>query len=170
ASAMYALKTDTLGSSLKIIADYTSSSRKEVNIFSARSIDHTLDEDVINRTPNETRLFTMQADYTQVLPHAMQLKTGLKFAGIRRDNDVRIDNIVNGVEVPNLGASNHFIYDEQLSMAYGALEKNMKKTSVKIGLRLEHTRSKGNSVTSSQKFARNYTGLFPSVFVMHSLG
>lgn len=170
ANAMYALKTDTLGSSLKIIADYTSSSRKEVNIFSARSIDHTLDEDVINRTPNETRLFTMQADYTQVLPPAMQLKTGLKFAGIRRDNDVRIDNIVNGVEVPNLGASNHFIYDEQLSMAYGALEKNMKKTSVKIGLRLEHTRSKGNSVTSSQKFSRNYAGLFPSVFVMQSLG
>ncbi len=94
----------------------------------------------------------------------------MKYAGVRRDNDVRIDNIVNGVVVPNLGASNHFIYDEQLAMAYVTAEKAIKRTSVKLGLRLEQTFSKGNSVTSAQKFSRQYTGLFPSVFLIRRLG
>ncbi len=169
-NAMYSIKTDTLGSVLKFIADYTSSRRKEVNIFTARSKDHSLDEDIINETPNKTQILTMQADHTQVFPRALEFKTGIKYAGIRRDNDVRIDNIINGVVIPNLGASNHFIYDEQLAMAYVTAEKAIKRTSVKLGLRLEQTFSKGNSVTSAQKFSRQYTGLFPSVFLIRRLG
>ena len=168
-NAMYTIKTDTLGSVLKLIADYTSGSRKEVNVFAARSKDHTLDEDVINQTPNKTNILAIQADHTQIFSHALQIKTGLKYAGIRRDNDVRIDNIVNGTAVPNLGASNHFIYDEQLAMAYATAEKIINRTNVKVGLRLEGTFSKGNSVTSSQKFSRQYTGLFPSVFILQNL-
>ena len=169
-NAMYSIKTDTLGSGLKFIADYTSSRREEVNIFNARSKDHSLDEDIINETPNKTQILTMQADHTQVFPRALEFKAGMKYAGIRRDNDVRIDNIINGVVVPNMGASNHFIYDEQLAMAYVTAEKAIKRTSVKLGLRLEQTFSKGNSVTSAQKFSRQYTGLFPSVFLIRRLG
>jgi iron complex outermembrane receptor protein len=168
-NAMYTWKTDTLGSVLKLIADYTSSSRKEVNVFTARSKDNTLDDDVINETPNKTKILTVQADHTQLFPHALQFKTGVKYAGIRRNNDVRITNIVNGVEVPNQLASNHFIYDEQLAMAYAAVEKTINRTSVKLGLRVEKTFSKGNSLTSGQKFSRQYTGLFPSLFLLHNL-
>lgn len=168
-NAMYTIKTDTLGSVLKLIADYTSSSRKEVNIFKARSKDQTLDDDVINQTPNKTNILTIQADHTQWLSHALQLKAGLKYAGIKRDNDVRIDNIVNGVVVPDSVASNHFIYDEQLAMAYAAVEKAIGQTTVKLGLRFEQTFSKGNSVTSAQKFSRQYAGFFPSIFLMHNL-
>jgi outer membrane receptor protein involved in Fe transport len=168
-NAMYTFKTDTLGSVLKVIADYTSSRREEVNVFVARSKDHTLDDDVINQTPNKTKILTIQADHSLVLRHALQLKTGLKYAGIRRDNDVRIDNIVNGAVVPNLGASNHFIYDEQLAMAYATVEKTINRTSVKLGLRFEQTFSKGNSLTSGQNFSRQYSGLFPSIFLIHNL-
>lgn len=169
-NAMYSLKTDTLGSVLKMIADYTSGRRREVNIFTARSKDHSLDADIINRTPNKTAILTLQADHTQVLPRDLQIKTGIKYAGIRRDNDVKIDNIINGTVVPNTGASNHFIYDEQLAMAYATAEKTVKKTSVKLGLRFEQTFSKGNSVTSNQKFSRQYAGLFPSVFFVQNFG
>jgi len=168
-NAMYTIKTDTLGSVLKLIADYTSSSRKEINIFKARSKDQTLDDDVINQTPNKTKILTIQADHTQLFSHALQFKAGLKYAGIRRDNDVRIDNIINGIVVPDSGASNHFIYDEQLAMAYAAVEKAIGQTIVKLGLRFEQTFSKGNSVTSAQKFSRQYAGLFPSIFLIHTL-
>lgn len=168
-NAMYTYKTDTLGSVLKVIADYTASSREEVNVFTARSKDHSLDNDLINHTPNKTKILSIQADHTQLLPHALQLKTGIKYAGIRRDNDVQISNIENGVVVPDLGASNHFIYDEQLAMAYAAIEKTVKRTSVKLGLRFEETFSKGNSLTSGFKFSRQYGGFFPSVFLIHSL-
>jgi iron complex outermembrane receptor protein len=169
-NAMYSLKTDTLGSVLKLIADYTSGSRKDVNVFAARSKDNSLDEDVINETPNKTNILTIQADHTQVLPHSLQLKTGLKYAGIRRNNDVRISNVINGAIVPNQLASNHFIYDEQLAMAYAAVEKTIRQTSVKLGLRFEQTFSKGNSVTSGQKFTRQYNGFFPSVFLIQNFG
>jgi iron complex outermembrane receptor protein len=168
-NAVYTIKTDTLGSSLKFIADYTNNSRAEINTFSGIYDDPTQDETHINTIASQTRLLTLQADHLQVLPYNWQFRAGVKYAGITRDNHVALEDLVNGVTVINTGGSNHFIYNENLLMGYSAAEKMMGKTSVKFGLRFEQTWSKGNSVTSSQSFARKYAGLFPSLSVTQTL-
>jgi iron complex outermembrane receptor protein len=168
-SAMYTIKTDTLGSSLKFIADYTNSSRAEINTFAGIYSDPAQDEMHINRIANQTNLFTLQADHVQMLPHDWQFRAGIKYAGITRDNYVTLEDVINGVNAINAGGSNHFIYDENLLMGYSAAEKMMGKTSVKLGLRFEQTWSKGNSVTSSQSFSRKYAGFFPSLSVTQTL-
>ncbi len=162
---LYSIKMDTLGSTVKFIADYTNSSREEINVFSDTYNDHSKDGIHINTTPNHTALYTFQVDLSKVLKKTWVLRTGVKYSGIERDNQVAIEDVISGVRTLNATASNHFIYHEQLFMGYGAIEKMIGATSIKLGLRAEQTRSDGNDVTSNNQFSRRYFGLFPSLFL-----
>lgn len=153
-NALYQLKTDTLGSVLKLKAEYTTGSRKEVNTFTGTYSDHLLDEILISNTPSETRIFSTQADHLQVMKNTWQFRTGIKYAAIKRNNLVGI--------YP-------FVYHENLLMGYVAVEKTIRKTSIKLGLRAEQTWSEGNSDIAGTGFSKSYIGLFPSVFMSQTL-
>ncbi len=161
----YILKTDSLGSSLKVIADYVYSTRTETNYFKSVYTYAPKNSIYRNNTPNTTTLYSLQTDYTQSLKKTLQFKTGLKFVATKRDNEVLNENLVAGQWQVNPQLSNRFIYRENLSMAYASLEKTWGKLSIKGGLRAEYTQMNGNSVTGNEQFTRNYIGLFPSVFV-----
>lgn len=165
----YSLKTDSLGSGLKIIADYVYSAKTERNDFSSV---YTLAEKnsvYRNNTPNTTNLYSVQTDFTKILHKAFSFKTGLKFAATKRDNEVLNENYIDGAWQINTNLSNRFIYKEYLSMAYTSLEKSWDKLSIKAGLRAEHTTMNGNSVTGNEQFKRNYLSFFPSVFISRKL-
>lgn len=165
----YSLKTDSLGSGLKVIADYLHSTRTELNNF--RSV-YTLSEKnshYRNNTPNRTNLYSLQTDYTKVFKNTISFKTGLKFASTKRDNEVLNENFINGDWELNTNLSNRFIYRENLSMAYASLEKTWGKLSAKVGLRAEHTGMDGNSITGNERFKRDYLGFFPSLFISQKL-
>lgn len=153
-NALYQFKTDTLGSSLKLKAEYTTGSRDEVNTFTGIYSDHLLDQVVISNTPSETKIFSVQADHLQVFKNTWQLRAGIKYAGIKRNNLVGI--------YP-------FVYHEDLLMGYAAIEKTIRKTSVKLGIRAEQTWSEGNSDIPGTGFSKSYIGLFPSLFVSQVL-
>ena len=168
-NAVYTRKTDTIGSVFKIITEYTNGKRNDVNLFAAASADHSLDALRNTYTDHGTDIFTIQADHMQVLKKNAALRAGIKYAGIGRENNVAIDDIINGNIVPNPG-SNRFRYREQLLMGYLAAEKTFGSTSVKLGLRGEQTFSKGHSITGASSFTRQYFNLFPSLFISHVLG
>lgn len=165
----YVLKTDTLGSTFKVIADYVYSQRSETNNFSSVYSYAPKNSTYRNNTPNTTDLYSLQSDYTQVLKKQLTFKAGLKAVATKRDNEVVNENLIDDNWQLNPGLSNHFIYREDLYMAYSSLEKTWGKLSVKGGIRLEHTRMNGNSVTGNEQFTRNYLGLFPSVFIAQKL-
>jgi outer membrane receptor protein involved in Fe transport len=54
-------------------------------------------------------------------------------------------------------------------MFYSSLEKSIKQTNIKAGLRAEQTYSDGNVVNIGQQFSRKYFGLFPSLFITQTL-
>jgi iron complex outermembrane recepter protein len=153
-NALYQLKTDTIGSIFKLKAEYTTGNRSELNTFTGIYSDPTLNEILISNTPSETNIFSAQADHVQVLNKLWQFRSGIKYAGIRRNN--RVANLP-------------FIYHENLLMGYGTIEKNIKKTSIKLGIRAEQTWSKGKSANGTADFSKAYIGLFPSLFVSRIL-
>jgi outer membrane receptor protein involved in Fe transport len=165
----YVLKTDSMGSELKLIGDYVYSTRTELNNF--RSVyDFTPKNSTYrNNTPNKTSLYSLQTDYTKMFSSTLSFKTGLKFVATERDNEVLNENFINGSWQINASLSNRFIYDEKLSMGYASLEKTWGKLSAKVGLRAEHTAMKGVSVTGNEQFKRDYLGLFPSFFINQKL-
>lgn len=153
-NALYQLQTDTIGSVFKLKAEYTTGIRTELNTFTGIYSDPALDEILISNTPSETNIFSAQADHVQVLENQWQFRAGVKYAGITRNN------WVSGLP---------FIYHENLLMGYGTIEKSIRKTSIKLGLRTEQTWSKGRSATGAADFSRTYIGLFPSVFLSRVL-
>lgn len=164
----YIWKIDSLGSSLKFIADYTKSNNKEINNFSSKYNDPTQNSVYRNNTPNTTNIYSFQTDYTKNFKNKLQLKAGFKYVQNKRDNEVLTENFIGNVWTTDINSSNHFIYDENIEALYSSLEKTIQKTNVKVGVRAEQTTSKGNSLTSSQTFSKKYTGLFPSLFVLHT--
>ncbi|MES2650582.1 MAG: outer membrane beta-barrel family protein [Bacteroidota bacterium] len=165
----YVLKTDSLGSELKIIGDYVYSTRTELNNFRSVYSFSPKNSTYRNNTPNKTNLYSLQTDYTKMFNSTLSFKTGLKFVATKRDNEVLNENFNGGTWQINPALSNRFIYDENLSMAYASLEKSWGKLSAKIGLRAEHTDMKGNSITKNEQFTRDYLGLFPSFFLNQKL-
>jgi len=165
----YLLKTDSLGSELKIIADYVYSARTELNNFSSVYSFAPKNSTYRNNTPNKTNLYSLQTDYTKFFDKTVSFKTGLKFVATKRDNEVLNENLIGGNWQLNPKLSNRFIYNENLSMAYVSLEKTWGKLSAKVGLRAEYTDMEGNSITGNSKFNRDYLGLFPSFFINQKL-
>lgn len=169
ATLNYLLRLDSAGSIVKVIGDYVRSSKTELNDFTSEYTDPLKNSRYRNNTPNVTDIYSLQADYTKVFTSKLELKSGVKYVAAKRDNTILIEDFVADEWVKNTGASNQFIYDENLLMAYATLEKTIHKTSVKLGLRAEETYMKGNSITSGKTFSRKYLGWFPTAFLVQKL-
>ena len=125
---------------------------------------------MISTIPSDIKIYSFKADYSQPLKGNAKLEAGVKASFVKTDNDAAYDYLVNGKMVHDANRSNHFVYDEQIKAAYINVNKQLnKKWSTQLGLRLENTVSKGNQVTTNEKFERNYTQLFPTVFLGYEM-
>ncbi len=150
ANLLYQIRTDTLGSTMRFQAEYTRGDRKEVNTFTSGYADTSVNELSVSNTPSETKIYSVQLDQLQYIGKRWQLRSGLKYAGIQRDNMISA--------IP-------FVYHEGLLMGYMALERAAGSVQWKLGLRAEQTWSKGRSDLAGVSFTNQYIGLFPSLFL-----
>ncbi|TXJ24715.1 MAG: TonB-dependent receptor [Chitinophagaceae bacterium] len=164
----YGWKMDTMGSQLRIIADYTTSTKKEVNELNSTYSDPLRDQYYRTNTPSNTGLSSIQADYTKALRNQSAIKSGIKYVYTDRGNTVLTERFRDNDWTKDPAASNEFQYTEALLMFYGSFEKVFNKTSIKAGLRGEKTWAEGYSITLDQTINREYFGWFPSLFITHS--
>ncbi len=166
---------DSTGKELTFDADYvryTQASKQSLDnqYFNAENQKNAPSDTLLSNIPSDIKIISIKADYTQNLKGNTKLEAGVKASFVKTDNDASYDYLVNGKMVHDTGRSNHFLYDEQIQAAYLNVNKQWnKKWSTQLGLRLENTISKGTQVTTSDKFERNYTQLFPTVFVGYDM-
>jgi outer membrane receptor protein involved in Fe transport len=165
----YSWKMDTLGSVLRVIADYTTSNKMELNELLSLYSDTARNQNYHTLTPSNTRLTSLQADYTRALKRQATLKAGIKYVHTGRNNTVLTERYEAAQWQKDVGASNEFRYAESLLMFYGSFEKTTGKTAIKAGLRGENTWAEGYSITLQQSIVRNYFGWFPSLFITQTL-
>jgi len=165
---IYTWKTDTIGSSLKLLADYTGSRKTESNTLVSLYDDTARNATTSTNTPSTTHIYSIQSDYTKALNDKTAFRSGAKYVLTQRDNAIMTSNYDGGAWIPNAAASNRFRYNEQLLMFYGSFEKSIGHTSMKAGLRGEQTWSKGHLVTSNESIPQDYFGWFPSLFIDHT--
>lgn len=122
---------------------------------------------ITSSIPNKYNIFALKTDYVHPLPKSKaRFEFGLKSSWVKSDNDIKF--FQNGVV--DRGRTNFFIYEENINAAYANFNKELnKKWSVQAGLRMEHTHSKGTSVTLNESRERNYAKLFPSVFFTQNI-
>lgn len=110
---------------------------------------------------------SIKADYIHPIKKNEKFEAGLKSSLVKTDNDIQFFDVLKTGEQLDTKRSNHFIYSENVNAAYVNYAKEFKKTDFQVGLRLEHTVTHGEQVTTGEKFSRNYAYLFPSVFTNH---
>jgi hypothetical protein len=118
--------------------------------------------------PGFVQIFSAKTD--AVLPfRRFSLKAGLKYARVSNDNEFRFDALgPDGfVEVPSL--SNHFKYQENIGAIYASASKKFNKTNLEMGLRVEHTDADGYTLKDDIANSWQYTRLFPSLALEHTL-
>lgn len=165
----YNWKTDSLGSGLRIILDHTFSLKTEVNEVHSTYSESQRDRVFRTSTPSDTYINSGQADYTKMLKKTAVLRAGLKYVNTMRKNKVITDLLQSHEWKNDSLASDNFRYTEELLMGYLTYEKTFGKTSLKTGLRGEHTFAEGYSVITGESIRRRYFSLFPSVFISHVL-
>lgn len=162
---------DTTGRELTFDADYIRYSQDNDQLldnqyFDAGNNPAAQGDSLVSKVPSNINIYSFKTDYSQTLKGNIKLEAGVKASFVKTDNDAKYYTIKNGNTLYDNNRSNHFIYEEQIKAAYVNINKQLgKKWSTQTGLRLENTVSKGNQVSTNQKFNRNYTQLFPTVYV-----
>jgi hypothetical protein len=169
----YTGKFDTLGTQLTTDLDYvkiTNRGSSDLNNYFTDLGSGVKTTDLLfNNTPNGYDIYSARLDFTLPLNKAHKLELGGRASRIVSDNDFRF-YFANGPLVLDPLRTNHFRYDEKIYAAYANWNgKLSEKISVQTGLRMENTASLGNSLTTRKVTPRNYTNLFPSVFLQQKV-
>ncbi|WP_270087361.1 outer membrane beta-barrel family protein [Sphingobacterium sp. SYP-B4668] len=167
----YNISLDSVGTSVKVIADYLSNKHRESNDYTMRSVDTDETERYINLSPSLTEIYSLQSDFTRYYSSTpFNWIAGAKFVGTNRYNEVLRNNNIDGQWIKDPRLSNEFQYRENLFMAYGAINYKRYKTSVKIGLRAEQTYINALSITNGDRINQSYISLFPSIYLLQEVG
>lgn len=162
----YKWDIDTLGQSLLFDVDYArfhfgSSNNQDGNYFLPDGTDLNNHLLVITSQGNDISIFSSKLDYVWPVNKQLNLESGLKMSAVTTDSYIDMDG--------TLTQHDRFVYDEDIFAAYVNARWQLNKTSLQLGLRLENTHSKGNSITASLVNDTSYLKLFPSFFVQQQL-
>lgn len=127
---------------------------------------------VNNNFDYNNKTLRFQIDYTHPLNNITKFELGLKSFFRENDNDYFSDtlNYLANQYERNYDASNHFRLQELINSAYTTFSYKINATKFKLGLRIEHTHSKGDLFTNSSTFEKNYLDLFPTVNISQQFG
>lgn len=125
--------------------------------------------ELLGDLPSRIDIYSFKTDYSHPLKNDGVIEGGYKVSYSKTDNVADYRDVINGQQVANTNMSNHFKYDEIINAVYVNFNTTYKRFSFQTGLRLENTDSKGNQLQNGQKFKRNYTNLFPTVYVQYKL-
>lgn len=164
---------DTAGQELTIDADYSTfdgtNNANYVNRFFRPDGSFFKDGQIYrNFAPSNIEIKAIKGDYTLPLGKTLKLDAGVKMADVKTDNNYVFENSINGNWEYDTNRSNHFTYDERVNAVYASMQLTLKEFTIQAGLRAEHTKSTGNSITSNQITKRDYTNLFPTLFASKS--
>jgi hypothetical protein len=165
---------DALGTEWTADVDYSLYNRKEhslnENVFRDQN-DLKLRNDYVffNQQPARVQLISFKTDYSKILNTTSKLELGFKLSNVNTDNNLISDTLTSQGWEPDYNVSNHFILDETITAGYATYSGKLKEMEYQIGLRSEHTATKGDSKTYDQITKRNYLAFFPTVFLRKKL-
>jgi iron complex outermembrane receptor protein len=136
---------------------------------------------LLGNLPQNIKIYSGKIDYTLPLKKGAKFEAGIKSSYVKTDNNAVYNNLLNGSTVLDSGRTNHFIYDENINAAYVNYSRPLsKKWTGQFGLRMENTNANGHStgyefdtlqnrfLHSEKTFKRQYTQLFPTVYLQYS--
>ncbi len=124
---------------------------------------------LMGNLPQDITIYSGKMDYTLPIKNNAKFEAGIKTSYVKTDNDANYDSIRDGTIHHDFNRSNHFLYEENINAAYLNYSRPLgKKWNGQFGLRMENTNAKGNQLSTNIRFRRNYTQLFPTVYLQYA--
>lgn len=161
----YIWKIDTLGSKLKVLADYTHRLADDRNdnrshIQSPQTtVDSIFRDHAASRYDIATATLALEKNFTP----KWSIKAGAKYTYNRMDNDALYEYLKADEWQRNDRQSFTIDYTEQIAAAYGIVSANLGRWSLVAGVRGEFTHTSGKEVE------QNYGSLFPNANISYAL-
>ena len=121
-----------------------------------------------NSSPSAISVRSVKIDYSHLLSKTAKFDTGIKSSKVNSNNNRDFDHLVNNNWQDDLFRSNQFRFSELINAAYINFSNKFKNTTIDLGLRAEHTISKG-TIINQQAIKRNYTSFFPAIQLSQQL-
>ncbi len=164
--AFYLKKLDSLGSNVDIKANYWFSADKgNFNNYSVTKTTKDTLDDLIYKTSNNSKIFTLQMDIVKNKSNGSYLEYGGKLSNVNTIYDLNYQKLVSNLGDDIFGGK--FDYHEEVYAAY--FNKHLpkyKRWELMGGLRFESSRSNAFYKTS---YILKYNSFFPSLFVKYAL-
>ena len=167
AALNYIIKTDTLGSTLKFIADYNQSIPTTLNDnrTSITQGGQTVDSLYVNRSNSTFRIATAQVARERRLSANWLLKYGAKYTYNEINSATTYRYLLAQAWVPSVVDDYDISYIENIGAAYATATANYGRFSAVVGLRGEYTYANGRESDVEQ----NYFSLFPNANFSYAL-
>lgn len=164
----YIWKIDTLGSTLKLLADYTYRRNNAHNDNFTRKTttglmpaDSTYNDDALSRY----RVTTATLAYEKKFSPRWSLRSGAKYTYNDMSNDALYQYLKGEQWIVNRDQSFRLDYTENIAAAYAIVSANLPRWSFVAGLRGEYTHTYGKSGEVGQ----DYFSLFPNANISYAL-
>ena len=168
---------DTLGKEISMDFDYSNyhGVHDEIRTNAYTTASGSASKDplfVKNYSPSDINVKSIKVDYTQPINKTSKLELGMKSSWVNTDNNLLLAkrNALDAKWVSDPLSTNHFVYDENINAGYANYSNQFKTTGIQLGLRAEHTASRGNSITNGKVLPREYVEFFPSVSISQKAG
>ncbi|HSU27260.1 MAG TPA: outer membrane beta-barrel protein, partial [Chitinophagaceae bacterium] len=137
------------------------------NTFSTSSQDNpgTNDRFINNTSIAQNKQYTIQSDLIQPMKNNQKIEVGVKAILRRATSDFRsLIRYESEIDFKvNPGNTDYFKYDQNVYSIYSTYSFKVKKTTFRLGLRVENTGIDGNFVSSNTKVKQDYTTLLPNI-------
>lgn len=164
----YLHKFDSLGTKLQFdISGTINSSDNMNNVYTDYVLlvnDSIYKKELVeNSVKNSYNTFVAKVDFQKPTLKYGTFEAGAKVALTSLDNDfVKAESMAERVQ-------NNFLFSEDIIAAYLSYSKNLgKNTSLRAGLRFEHTKTKGETAGSDSTNTNSYSDLFPNISINHN--
>lgn len=159
----YVWKIDSLGSSLKLLAEYQV--RKNSSGNNNHSVVNQIDSLYRDQTDSKYRMATSSLAWEQHFSPRIVLQAGAKYTYYRMQSDALYTYLHDEQWLTNEQESFSIDYDEQIAALYGIVRGNFNRWSFVAGLRGEYTRTESDGT----KLGKDYFSLFPNLNLSYKL-
>ena len=165
---------DSTGKEWTMDADYARYNADNIMMYRTSKYDL---QNILRQTRNEDgmtaskiNIYSIKGDLVYPINKTSKFEAGVKSSYVNSNNDMRFEFLIGDLNnrVLDPTRTRDFLYKENINAGYVNYSKQFKKLSVQLGLRVENTIGQG-TLKGVELLNRNYTNLFPSVFLREKL-
>ncbi|MCH5330374.1 MAG: TonB-dependent receptor family protein [Alistipes sp.] len=167
----YIAKLDTLGSVLKVLADYTNQKSSSGNDYTTEKIteiagiSHMRDSIYRDRSGTDYNIATVSIACEKVFSPKFTLKTGAKYTYNLMESFSVYDHLQNDAWITRPDYNYDVNYTENIAALYAIAAARLGRWGITAGLRGEYTNTSGHNNIARQ----NYFSLFPNANISFGL-